>query len=311
MKNLKMIFASLLVLSLTACSSSNAGANASPGSQTSGTDAAEKQESSKPAESEVKKEDKKEITFESFDAVDNDECKIVIKDLDPKGTFGYTVNLGLENKSEDKTYMFAVDAALINGVDCPPLFATEVAPGKKANKEMIFATSTLEKNGIKEFTDIQIMFRVYDSNDWSADNVAKEEVHIYPYGEENAVRFVREQSSEDTVLVDNDSITALVTGIGEDDIWGYTVYLYLVNKTNSEVMFSVDNASVNGYMADPFFAKQLLPNSCAFASMSWADKTLAENDIKEVKEIEFDLRVYDSTNWTGGDILKETFTLNP
>lgn len=44
---------------------------------------------------------------------------------------------------------------------------------------------------------------MYDSNDWSADPVGKETIHVYPYGEENAVAFVREAQATDNVIIDN------------------------------------------------------------------------------------------------------------
>ena len=83
------------------------------------------------------------------------------------------------------------------------MFASEVAAGKKANEEINFSTDTLEENGIVEYTDIELTFKVYDSNDWSADPVGKETIHVYPYGEENAVAFVREAQATDNVIIDN------------------------------------------------------------------------------------------------------------
>ncbi len=53
---------------------------------------------------------------------------------------------------------------------------------------------------------------MYDSNDWSADPVGKETIHVYPYGEENAVAFVREAQATDNVIIDNDYVTVIVTG---------------------------------------------------------------------------------------------------
>ena len=125
--------------------------------------------------------------------------------------WGYTLKTYLENKSADKTFMFSIDSAAINGVQADP-FATEVAAGKKSNEEISFSDSNLSANGIDDFTDIELSFRVYDSNDWSADSVARETVHVYPFGEESATAFVRENQSTDTVVVDNDSATVIVTG---------------------------------------------------------------------------------------------------
>ena len=52
---------------------------------------------------------------------------------------------------------------------------------------------TLEKNGVGDYTDIELFIRVFDRDDWAADPVGEGRVHIYPLGEENATTFVREE----------------------------------------------------------------------------------------------------------------------
>lgn len=51
-------------------------------------------------------------------------------------------------KTREKTYMFCVDSAAINGVQCGPVFATEVAPGRKSNEEIGFLSNELEKTAL-------------------------------------------------------------------------------------------------------------------------------------------------------------------
>lgn len=293
-----LLLALVLILSLSACggaTDTNHGTN--------------------PSQSENNKHenntDKNEISFTEVVAVDNGECLIKITEIEPDNFWGYTLKAQLENKSADKTYMFSVESAAINGVQCDPLFASEVAAGKKAMEEIHFSDEELKENGVGDFTDIELTFRVYDSNDWTADAVAKETVHVYPYGEDKAVKFVREAQASDKVLVDNEYVTVIVTGYENNEIWGYTVNLFLLNKTDKEVMFSVDEASVNGFMADPFYANSVTAGKCAFSSMSWSDTTLAENGITAVKEIEFKLRAYNYENWLSDDFANETVTLNP
>ncbi len=290
-KHFVVLVTSFLALSLSACGSSNSGSSQS----SSGSSSVEK----------------KEISVEPFTAIDNEYCSITIKSIDPKNKWGYTVQTTLENKSADVTYMFSVQSAAINGVDTDPLFATEVAPGKKSNSDISFPTSSLKDNGISDFTDIEMVFRVYDTNNWSADPVALETVHVYPYGEEEAVVFTREIKETDTVIIDDENITAIITGIDPDNTWGYTVNLFLINKTESGTMFAVEEASVNGYMIDPFFAKDVAAGKCAFTSMSWTKTSLEENDISEVEEIEFRLRVYDDTNWNREPYFNDIVTINP
>ena len=165
----------------------------------------------------------KEITFTEVVAVDNDECSIKITGVNADKLKGVTLKAQLENKSTEKTYMFSVETAAINGIKCDPFFAAEVAAGKKSNNEIRFTGDDLKENGVGDYTDIELTFRVYDTNDWMADPVAKETVHIYPYGEDKAVKFVRESQPDDNIIVDNEFVTIIVTGYENDKIWGYTV----------------------------------------------------------------------------------------
>lgn len=293
-----------LLVSLAAC-------GGAPTNDDGGTNNADQNISSQEETTKIQDNQESEISFTEMVAIDNEECTIKITGIDADNMWGYTINALLENKSAEKIYMFSVDSAAINGVKCDPFFASEVAAGKKSNEEISFSVDALEDNGITDFTDIELTFRVYDSEDWLADAVAKETVHIYPYGEDKAVKFVRESQPSDNVIVDNEYVTVIVTGYEEDDIWGYTANLFLVNKTDKNVMFSVDDASVNGFMADPLYATTVSAGNCAFSSMSWADTTFEENGITEVETIEFKLRAYDDDDWFAEDFANETVTLNP
>lgn len=245
--------------------------------------------------------------FEEITVVDNEECTIKITGIDSESLWGYSLKAYLENKSADKTYMFSTTNAAINGVQCDPFFATEVAAGKKSNNDISFTI----KNDIGTFTDIELSFRVYDSDDWTADAVAEETIHIYPYGNDKATTFLRESLDTDNTIIDNEYVTVVVTGYEHDDIWGYTINLFLTNKSDKEIMFSVNDASVNGYMMNPFYATSVASGKCAFSSMSWSDTALEENGISEIEEIEFTIRAYDNNDFTADDFANELITLNP
>ena len=312
-KSLSLILALLLFTSLVACDvttpSDTITTNPSTDQTTNSTNTNEA--TTTVSNEETSAQNKEEISFSEMVVIDNNECTIKITGIDPDNFWGYTLKVQLENKSSDKTYMFSVTNAAINGVQCDPYFATEVAAGKKANKEINFSDDNFEENGITDYTDIEISFRVYDSNDWNADDIATKTVHVYPYGESKATKYVRAPQDSDTLLIDNEYVSVIVTGYENDSIWGYTVKLFLLNKTNKNVMFSVNEASVNGYMADPFYAKSVMAGKAAFGSMSWSNTTLEENGITTVEEIEFSLRVHDDDDWLADDLVKQTITLKP
>lgn len=304
---MSMVLAAIMVLTLVACGGGEK--QSAPDEENPGkveTSSSEKMDSTG-----VAKDDVEEIQFEEITVVDNEQCVIKITGIDPDNVWGYTLKAYMENKSTDKTYMYAVSTASVNGVQADPGFATEIAAGKKANGEISFSTSTISPDVIGEFSDIELSFRVYDSNDWAADNVAEETVHVYPFGKDKASTFVRKAQSTDTVLVDNDEVSVIVTDYDEDGFWGYTVNLYLVNKTNKELTYSVDEASINGFMADPFWATSISPEKVSFASMSWSDSDFESNGITDVEEIEMRFKIYSSDDWAADDIFNDVITLNP
>lgn len=114
--------------------------------------------------------------------VDNEECLIKLTSIGPDGTWGYTLKTHFENKSSEKNYMFSVESAAINGVQVDP-FGTTVDAGGKADIDTSFTQDELEEIGIEECTDIELYFRVYDSDDWFAEDVFQKTIHIYPNGE--------------------------------------------------------------------------------------------------------------------------------
>lgn len=317
-KLLALILTLLLVFSVGACgfsstetSTTQGDMNTSKDSGLNGDEMPESMETAAKLESKDTAAKSNEITFEEMIVVDNDDCTIKITGIDPDNIWGYSLNAYFENKSSDKTYMFSVQDAAVNGVVSDPFFATEVSPNKKLNDDINFMDDTLEDNGIIEFSDIEITFKVYDSDDWMADPVALETVHVYPFGKENASTFVRESQSTDNVLFDDENVSVIILNYTEDPLWGYTINLYLVNKTDRTLMYSVDDASVNGYILDPFWAKEVQPAKVAFTSLSWSDTQLEENGITEVEEIEMLFRIYDSEDWFADSLLEEIVTLKP
>ena len=244
--------------------------------------------------------------------IDNDECSIKVLSIDPYSSWGYTIKIQLENKSSDKTYMFSIGNTSVNGIMCSTIFATEVAPDKQAIKEITFSTSTLNKYGVVDFTDIEIAFRVYDTNDWSADDVVNETINIYPYGKENATKFVRESQPDDIILVDNSYITVTAIKTGYTSLGGYEISLYIVNKTtDTDISITTEDESINGVIIDPFFSTSVPAGKCKFITMSWSSSALSNNCIKTCTDIEMNIRAYDSNNWTREDFVNQTIHIYP
>ena len=249
--------------------------------------------------------------FQEVMVVDNDECAIYISGFREDPVWGWVLDTRLENKSEDENRMFAISSASVNTVQIDPLFAAQVAPGKKAMEQIHLSVSTLKERDIGPYTDIELFFRVYDAEDWTEDPVATPSIHIYPYGADRAQPYVRESQPNDRVLVEEADFRVTLTGLAQDPVWGFTAQLFIENKTDRQVMLTAEEASVNGFMADPLFAVSVGPGNCAFGRMSWSDATLQDLEITRVEEIELTLRAYDEENWNAKDIVKLPIKLIP
>ncbi len=115
----------------------------------------------------------------------------------------------------------------------------------------------------------------------------------------------------ETVLVDDENCTVSIKGVDADNLFGYTLQVYLENKTGKELMFSVDKVSVNGYMCDPFWAASVSAGKKSNEQISFSASDFEANGIEVVEEISFTLNVYDNNDWSADYLVEQAFTVNP
>ena len=112
-------------------------------------------------------------------------------------------------------------------------------------------------------------------------------------------------------LVDDENCTVIIKGYDEEALLGFGVNVFLENKTDKELMFSIGEVSVNGYMCDPFWAATVSAGKKANEQIIFFESDLEANGIEIVEEITFTLNVYDSDDWLAEYLVKEVFTVNP
>ena len=103
----------------------------------------------------------------------------------------------------------------------------------------------------------------------------------------------------------------MILDTAEDSIWGYTLNCYLENRTDKTLMFSWSDVSVNGFMVDPFWAEEVAPGKRCYDGISFSKSGFEQNGITKVEEIEYTLRIYDSSDWKADDVYKETLKYKP
>lgn len=248
--------------------------------------------------------------FEETTLADNDACKVSVTGMGTDPILGVFFNLYLENKTADKSLMFAFEDAAVNGVKWEPFFATVLEPGTQKNDRFSFFDSEkLERIGT--FTDIELMLQVYENDKYTDEMIVRETLHLYPNGAENAKRHVREPQSTDIVLRDDENVTVIVTGYDPYSPYGYGVKVFFENKTDRKVTFGVKEATVNGRESNPWFTITVQPGKMAYEEMHWMDYKFKEGSRVTVREIGLKLSVHDYSDMQAETIYEETVTLNP
>ena len=245
------------------------------------------------------------VELEPAVIVDNEYVTFTIEGLEKDPIWGYELKLFLENKT-DRELMFAFDETSVNGYMCDSFWAESVTAGMKSKTEAHFSEDALEKIGISKPSYFEFELRVYDANDWMADNIIDE---YYSYGVAKDISTISTDKMQ--LLFENDACAIYVVGYGHDSLWGYTMTLYLENRSDNNLMFSADGVAVNGFMCDPFWVKSVAAGKKAVTDVSWSDDKFEENGIDNVEVITFPIRVYDSDNWLADDVVNQTFTINP
>lgn len=237
--------------------------------------------------------------------VDNSECLFKIVAFE-ESSRSFTLKSQCENRSSDKTYTFSISNSTVNGLMKYSSGYAEVAPKKKANMNITFYG--LKDDNIDLVSDINLYYRVYDSNDWLSDPVGKGNEHVYPYGKDKAKKYNRIKGQNDVNLISTPDVTVVLIDKNMDS--GLELSVYLENNTDNNVMFSSDDSSINGYMIDPYWATSVLPNSSSYSKIRWSKQNLEDNLIFDIEEIEFELSVSDYDDWFAPDIATKTINLS-
>ena len=290
----KLIIIFFVLIIFTACSGSKEEGTSSDNQETPSANVVENS----------KKEEDNKPEFEELTVVDNDYMTMKFTDLDVNGSWGYTLKVNIENKS-DNDLLIGMNNASIDGVMCDPFWATSVAVGKKMNGDISWPKTLLEKNGLSGINNLAFTLNVSDNNTW--DSIFEEECSLTIDSSVPAPNEVTYPNFNEQVIVDNDQLIFKLINIDPQGDMGYTLRVYIENKTNSLVLISWDEVSVNGYMCDPFWATTVSPNCRAYADISWGKSQFDENGITDVSEIEFNLRM---SSYSSMDTLhSDTYTI--
>lgn len=243
-------------------------------------------------DSNKKKEVAKEVTIEEQVLLDHEGIVVTATEYVTDAIWGDGIKLLLENNS-DKTVSISCDALIVNNYMISDLFVSEVSAEKKANEVLYLSSSELEAAGIDSVGQIEIYFRIYDSNSYetlfTSDCIT---IQTSAFADMDTT-----PADDGTELYNANGIRIVEKSINEDSFLGTSILLYCENSSERNVGISVDEMSINGFMIDSFFATTVYSGKMSFDEITIYSSTLEENSIETIEDVELKFHIYDKDSY--------------
>lgn len=255
--------------------------------------------------------DLKNLSFDGLTAIDNDVCKIEVTDLEYDEYLGYDFTISLENKTEGEL-TFTYESASAHGVQLNSLsLYSSVLAGEKVNENVQIKEPELEACGFYKLSAIEVTF-VVENEEY--DEVARETVTLYPYGEDAAAEdFARAEQEDDFLLIDNEYITVIAYDHETDELYdAFVLKYYVINKTDAIIWFNIEDVWVNDCEFSAIDIEEIYPENAWFGELIVWDTELEENNVEKVEKIDFTVEVhtYDDRYEDNDQFAEEDISLN-
>lgn len=111
--------------------------------------------------------------------IDNNDVCFIILSADKDDFWGYGLECYVENKT-NATLMYTWDDVSVNGFMIDPIWSKSLGPGMKCYTKITFFDSDFEENGITTVEEIGYTMRIYNYDDWTAEDAFKETLSYKP-----------------------------------------------------------------------------------------------------------------------------------
>lgn len=251
--------------------------------------------------------------IKNYVAIDKDNYSVTVDSMgwDNVSNLAY-LNIILENKTTDKTYIFNTEDSFINGLQVHiPMFESAQAGSKS---QVVWYLNPLNESvAVKDITDIEALLHVYEYDGKESNEIDTETLHIYPYGQDSTTTYVYEQKDTDKLLIDNEYCTIILVGSDMDNV-NYTLKLYIVNKTDETMNISTGENYIDGKkIKNPPYFPQIKPKKSTFDTISWFVSAITDQGIdpSNISNISFFVDAYANGHLNDEHFFKETISFTP
>lgn len=280
---MKKIFLLFLIVFLTVgCSSQSTDSSSNSNNNSA--------ETNNNKSAETNNNEKAQASLSETIILDEKEVVVTAKEI-KESIFGTDLTVSIENNSE-KNLTFQIRDSSINGYMIDALFSCDVAAGKKANDSITFSNTQMELCNIKDISDIEFSFYIFDDN-W--DDYLVSDLVTLKTSISDSYKYEFDDSGLE--LYNDGSIRIIYKGLDTESILGSDVLLYIENMSDRNICVQARNASINGYMINPLLSEEVVPGKRAIADMTIMSSDLESNNIEKIEEIELSFHIFDNDSW--------------
>lgn len=231
------------------------------------------------------------VTVEEQVLVDEKDVKITLKTLDNSSWFGPELKILIENNS-DKNLLFSIENACVNGYMNNASLYASVSAGKKANEEISLSQTDIEACGITTIACVEVCF---DISDEEYDDYLNTDLITIKTSADEGYDYTFNDSGE--VAYDEGGVKIVVKGLADNNLFGAGVVFYIENNSDTDVLITSDNVSVNGFMVDDLLYCTVLAGRHAVDTSTLMSSDIEENGIETIEEIEMIFQISEADTW--------------
>lgn len=288
-KQIIILFALVLALALTACSSVPSTPNDKLPVSTQATTPTGSNVSSSIATTVPSGAD---ITLDEHVIFDKDGIRITVKGMFNDDFWGPGINVLVENESTRNITVQTRNCS-VNGLMMEPMFSCDVAAGKKANDTIQFMNAQLETAQISVIANVEFYLHIFDSDTWG--EITNSGVISL---NTSAADHVQTYNDSGFLTYDDGGIRVVIQKLNsEDSFWGSDVYVYVENNTDSNITIQARDVSIDGFMVNPIFSCDIAAGKKSYDTITFMESDLEDNGITDITELELKFTIFNSDTW--------------
>lgn len=198
----------------------------------------------------------------------------------------------------DQSLTIAMEDCVVDGMAASSYWGAELPACSVAHE----AVTWLNMDTIP--TAVRFRLSVSESDDWTTGNLIDRQILFFPQGEENARYAVYTPAETDVPLYESEELSIWMTGWTNDEIWGVSMHLTVVNRSEQTLVIDLTDCIVDGTACDPLWVMTSPADSVALEQVTWME-------LLEIPgEVSFRLEATEGNVW-GDCVMQGEYTVIP